>query len=176
MSAIHQGLETSISDTYKTMEGWRAANGYTPIPEDDPLQVRFDVLMTEYERRHPLPPRCWYGMKSKDGYPANKNSIWVPWLIGRVTDLPLPEWVHAINRWTESLGGWRVINLHEDEGHENLRRAVICYLRTGHKWRSFTSPEMTRSVNNPFDADAYSHCDHCMVACVKRGWWSRLIH
>lgn len=131
----------------------------------------FHEAMEEYERRHPLPPKCWYGMKAELGYPAPPGAMWIPWLCGKVTDLPLPGWVRVINAWTDLLG-WRVIDLHEDEGLDSLKQAIRCWLRSGHEFSPYAGDG--RAFNNPFGEVPYSNCLRCPACCRRdiddNGW------
>lgn len=129
------------------------------------------AAMDEYRRRHPLPANCWYGMKAKHGHPAAPGDVWVPWLCGKVTDIPLPAWVRLINAWTDLLG-WRVIDLHEDHGIEYLKDSILCWFRIGHQFSQYIGDG--HNFNNPFGTAKYSNCVRC-PACVRRdidynGW------
>jgi hypothetical protein len=156
-----RSLEASISARYLASERTRSSCN----PE---LHIRFkrllDAALAEYEKRHPLPPNCWYGMKARKGYPAEDGDMWVPWACGRITDLPLPKWVTIITAWTDLLG-WRVIDLHEDHGVEYLKRALQCWLRGGHDFVAFVQDG--GCFNNPFGTGPYSYCANC-PACVRR--------
>lgn len=154
-------LEAVISLRYKTGERFRRDGPEALAKRAWELT---SAAMSEYEFRHPLPPNCWYGMKAKNGYPAKPDDLWVPWLCGKISDLPLPLWVRIITAWTDLLG-WRVIDLHEDHGPEYLRQAVLCWLHGGHQFSWYV--QAPGCFNNPFVNAPYSHCEHC-PACVLR--------
>lgn len=162
-------LEAVLSRRYLSAErvrsGRHSRNG---VPVSADLYARFwkllDDAVAEYSRRHTLNPKCWYGMKPKNGLPAKPGDVWVPWACGKITDLRLPHWVRVITAWTD-LFGWRVIDLHEDHGMDYLKRAIRCWLHSGHRFSAYV--QTGECLNNPFGGGPYSHCENC-PACVQR--------
>lgn len=162
-------LEALISRRYLSAERIKE---FGPVTLGPKFWKLTRSAMNEYERRHPLPPKCWYGMKAKHGYPAAAGDLWVPWLCGNPQDLPLPAWVRLITAWTDLLG-WRVIDLYEDYGITYLKNSILCWLRTGHRFSPYVGDG--KVFNNPFGGSVpYSNCVYC-PACVRRdiednGW------
>lgn len=121
-----------------------------------------DMLFVEYERRHPLPEGCWYGMKVKGGkYPAKDGEMWVPWPLGK--NLLVPTWLKWATAFTDKLG-YRVIDLKDCSS--KFWPPFICFIFGGHKWLPWV--QSAGSCNNPFVDKRYVHCDYCCGACAVR--------